>query len=379
MASAPLQPTYHGLVTTTYDSLLLFEACLSGVLHHIPRRPHDRERDGLIRSGNVFIYEEHSSGIKRWTDGISWSPSRILGNFLVYRELVPSTGPNEKKRALKKAVKRPSTGGITKTTAPTQAPPAPATQLAQTLNSSSTSFDESQNSGARDPMRELVGSLTESYDFRDGGLVKKTISIRHRGVSHHLVSYYSIEDAQSTRLRIPSQDPELSSLRIREELLYSQTFRASITEGDAQNFPGGYIALHHPAGGGIQPHDFPPMHGMHFYSAPGIAFQPDPGFQPGPNPHPGFGAGPGPGFDPSQPPSFTPGPAPGFGAGPAPGFGPGPGFGHPSGLGPAPGPGHASGHGPGPDGFHNGGDESFTDSSDLQGFGLRGSNNNNFQ
>jgi hypothetical protein len=34
----------------------------------------------------VSVHEEET-GIKRWTDGLSWSPSRTLDNFLVYREL----------------------------------------------------------------------------------------------------------------------------------------------------------------------------------------------------------------------------------------------------------------------------------------------------
>lgn len=84
---APLAPTFNGHIATTMDAAILFEACLQGRIPHVPRRPHDRERQDLIASGNVFIYEEHASGIKRWTDGVSWSPSRILGNFLIYREL----------------------------------------------------------------------------------------------------------------------------------------------------------------------------------------------------------------------------------------------------------------------------------------------------
>lgn len=107
-SSAPLAPTFYGHIASTHDCLLLFEACLSGVLNHVARRPHDRERAGLIRSGNVFIYEEHSSGIKRWTDGVPWSPSRILGNFLVYRELERPFPPGEKKRAMKRNKRPPA-------------------------------------------------------------------------------------------------------------------------------------------------------------------------------------------------------------------------------------------------------------------------------
>jgi hypothetical protein len=100
--AAALQPTFQGHVATTNDALILFEACLTGHLTHVPRRPHDRERNQLIRSGCVFIYEENASGIKRWTDGVTWSPSRILGNFLVYRELDKPFPPGEKKRATRK-------------------------------------------------------------------------------------------------------------------------------------------------------------------------------------------------------------------------------------------------------------------------------------
>lgn len=97
-----MPPTWWGFIHTTFDALILLEACLLGTLTHIPRRPHDRERDNIIQSGNVFIYEENASGIKRWTDGITWSPSRIMGNFLVYRELDAPFPAGEKKKAKKR-------------------------------------------------------------------------------------------------------------------------------------------------------------------------------------------------------------------------------------------------------------------------------------
>ena len=106
----PLVPTFTGFVRNTTDALILFEACLSGKLHYVPRRPHDRERSQLIQSGNIFIYEEKESGIKRWTDGVAWSPSRILGDFLIYRELDKPFPPGEKKRAIKR--KRSSLPGV---------------------------------------------------------------------------------------------------------------------------------------------------------------------------------------------------------------------------------------------------------------------------
>jgi hypothetical protein len=66
---AALQPTYKGYIATTEDALILFEACLRGLLPSVLRRPKDHERDSLAQSGNVFIYGEEATGIKRWTDG----------------------------------------------------------------------------------------------------------------------------------------------------------------------------------------------------------------------------------------------------------------------------------------------------------------------
>jgi hypothetical protein len=99
---ASFGPTFESHVATTNDALILFEAYLTGYLNRVPRRPYDRERNQLIRSGCVFIYEESASGIKRWTDGVIWSPSRVLGNFLVCRELDKPPPPEERKRTTKK-------------------------------------------------------------------------------------------------------------------------------------------------------------------------------------------------------------------------------------------------------------------------------------
>ncbi|KAH6983713.1 Gti1/Pac2 family-domain-containing protein [Ilyonectria destructans] len=215
--TSPLVATFHGHINSTIDALILFEAALSGQLNHVPRRPHDRERQGLIKSGNVFIYKEHASGVKRWTDGVSWSPSRILGNFLIYRELEKPFPPGEKKRALKKSKKLQQ--GITKT-------------------------DTSRNNGipfsggldpeavAKDSERALIGSLVDSYPFKEGGLIKKAISVQLRGIPHHLVSYYTVEEVMNNVLITPSMHLELRPVIPRPELLTSQNFRSPVEEGD---------------------------------------------------------------------------------------------------------------------------------------------------
>ena len=223
--SASLQPTYHGHVATTHDALALFEACLSGQLHHVPRRPHDRERSNLIRSGCVFIYEENASGIKRWTDGVPWSPSRILGNFLVYRELLKPFPPGEKKRATKRT-KRSSKPGE----------PYPRPQVEDGSSYSPTSPTtpsfRAGESFDRETERSLIGSLVDSYGFKDGGLVKKTMSVNVNGVHHHLVSYYKVEDVVSGVLEAPSQNNALRYIKPRHELTSRQNFRAPLDELD---------------------------------------------------------------------------------------------------------------------------------------------------
>jgi Gti1/Pac2 family transcription factor len=230
---AALQPTFQGHVSTTQDALILFEACLQGHLSHVPRRPHDRERSSLIRSGSVFIYEENASGIKRWTDGVTWSPSRILGNFLVYRELDKPFPPGEKKRAMKKQNRRPSRPGE----------PYPGS-----LGSENGSFgNERQPSEVE---RQLIGSLIDSYGFKPDGLVKKTMSVTVQGVTHHLVSYYNVHDVIANNLRTPGQTDNLQYIRPRPELTSKQSFRSPIEEveevdglRDGQN-PYGYRMGH---------------------------------------------------------------------------------------------------------------------------------------
>ena len=215
---AALQPTFQGHVATTQDALILFEACLQGHLSHVPRRPHDRERSSLIRSGCVFIYEENASGIKRWTDGVTWSPSRILGNFLVYRELDKPFPPGEKKRAMKKPTRRPSRPG--------EPYPSPLASEAP---------PQSYGGGDRTPSeveRQLIGSLIDSYGFKADGLVKKTMSVTVQGVTHHLVSYYNVHDVIANNLRTPSQTENLQYIRPRPELTSKQSFRSPIEDAE---------------------------------------------------------------------------------------------------------------------------------------------------
>lgn len=216
-------PTWQGHIETTKDALIIFEACFAGHLAHCFRRPHDRERNSLIVSGNVFVYEEATSGIKRWTDGIPWSPSRILTNFLIYRQLNNPFPPGEKKRATKRG-QRP--------TKPGDPYPSPGTSKGGTGDetyqrspvSPSAPAIKSEESLDKDANRGLLGSLIDSYEFKEDGLLKKTMTVVIKNVQHHLVSYYSLEDAKHN-LRTPRDDPLLQKLELREELLHQPKFK----------------------------------------------------------------------------------------------------------------------------------------------------------
>ncbi|KAI9684315.1 MAG: hypothetical protein M1822_005788 [Bathelium mastoideum] len=229
-------PTWHGYCDSTQDAMFLFEACLQGRLPHIPRRPQDREKDGIIRSGAIFIYEENASGIKRWTDGKNWSPSRILGNYLLYREVNDNIDPKDKKKA-KKSRKGKHEFGEERSPAHSSPSSRRSSEGFPNGNASNDSSDSApavqpvagQNSAERDVERNFIGSLTDTYSFKQGGLVKKTASVRINGVQHHLVSYYTLEDAKSGVLKRPSQDPQISRLELRHELV-TFNWRAPITD-----------------------------------------------------------------------------------------------------------------------------------------------------
>ncbi|KAJ6016747.1 hypothetical protein N7451_000126 [Penicillium sp. IBT 35674x] len=255
--AAVLEPTFTGYVATTQDALILFEACLTGVLHHVPRRPHDRERSHLVRSGSVFIYEENSSGIKRWTDGVTWSPSRILGNFLVYRELDKPFPPGEKKRAMKKANRRP----VPPTRPGEPYPRHDSNGQSYSPTSPPAAFGERTHQSEVE--RALVGSLVDSYGFKDSGLVKKTMSVTVMGITHHLVSYYSVDDVMRGVLNPPSMVESLRYIRPRIDLTQKQSFRAPIDDLESNALESAPHDPSHAALYGYRPQMMaPPAYGM---------------------------------------------------------------------------------------------------------------------
>ncbi|CAI4053585.1 hypothetical protein SUVZ_15G3330 [Saccharomyces uvarum] len=81
-----ISATCYGYIDNEEDLALIFQGIFDEQLRCVERRPYEAEKAKLAGSGNIFVFSEEKSGIKRWTDGFSWSPSRISGKFLVYRE-----------------------------------------------------------------------------------------------------------------------------------------------------------------------------------------------------------------------------------------------------------------------------------------------------
>ncbi|KNE61727.1 hypothetical protein AMAG_06529 [Allomyces macrogynus ATCC 38327] len=167
VAGPPRLESYIGHLETVHDVLLVVEACRCNLLPRVTRRLSERQR-AAIRAGAVYVWRDHEAGIKRWTDGRTWSPSRVYGSFLVYRECVPRA------------------------------------QLAQLVAAGQT---EQVKKGHRG-----------EYCYLPQGLVKKTISVGlASGLVFHVVAYTNDEatdDQSGTALVSPTADPFFATNRI---------------------------------------------------------------------------------------------------------------------------------------------------------------------
>lgn len=160
-ASTWTEPPWSGWIETTGDALLILEAARRGLIPRVTRRLIDSERK-MITSGSVFVFDEDESGIKRWTDGFFWSPSRILGNFLLYRET------DKRGAGHRGAASRSDNPPITDEAQYT------VDGVKMEGHSLSRPKGESNQMGIdRHRERTLMGSLTNSYKFKPEGLMKK--------------------------------------------------------------------------------------------------------------------------------------------------------------------------------------------------------------
>jgi hypothetical protein len=84
--------SFFGFINTPADAGILIYCSQDQSNRVIPvRRRLIAQERALIRSGSVFVFCEQDSGMRRWTDGMRWSKSRVEGQFLVYRRIEPET------------------------------------------------------------------------------------------------------------------------------------------------------------------------------------------------------------------------------------------------------------------------------------------------
>lgn len=177
--------TYRGQVRAPADAVVLFEACRMGLLPRVQRRLSEKERQS-IKSGSVFVWDEREAGMRRWTDGKSWSASRVSGSFLTYREMEGRRGG----------------GG-------SGFPNAPA-------NASSSGARTPESGRGNDSEVDAAGADEgpDAYRYKPDGLLKQSFSITTSTGNHlHLISYYSRSQPDSQQLPIPTTDPQLRHIR----------------------------------------------------------------------------------------------------------------------------------------------------------------------
>ncbi|KAI9697528.1 MAG: hypothetical protein M1820_007794 [Bogoriella megaspora] len=167
--------TYHGHVRSPADAIILFEACRQGLLPRVQRRLSEKERQS-IRSGSVFVWDEREAGMRRWTDGKSWSASRVSGSFLTYREMEGKRG-----------------GGF----------PASAKRANSKEGNKDTGSDV-----------DMTEDGPDGYRYKPDGLMKQSFSITTQSGQHlHLISYYARAHPDAPELKQPTQDSYLSKIR----------------------------------------------------------------------------------------------------------------------------------------------------------------------
>jgi len=215
--------------------------------------------------------------MRRWTDGKSWSASRVSGSFLTYREMEGKRGGN---------------------------------------SFSTPASNQQQNNGDRTPDSGPTGmddgvdaeEGPDGYRYKPDGLMKQSFSLTTSQGQHlHLISYFSRSTPTAMGLRQPSNDPNLQTIQIPKGMYPESTVAdASNTPAVTRSpmpgapnyvmtaggpfgrappppppgYPPGFMAhpgymypispMHTPPG----PYGYPYMHPMHYYHP--AAFAPPP-------------------------------------------------------------------------------------------------------
>ncbi len=180
--------------------------------------------------------------MRRWTDGKSWSASRVSGSFLTYREMEGKRGGNSFVAPANKGTKTP-------------------------------------DSVADDPLQNGEGEEgPDGYRYKPDGLMKQSFSITTSQGQHlHLISYYSRSHPTAQVLRQPSTDPALAHIQpakglYPESTINDQSSVPAVTRSPMVGVPSYVVSpsapgYHRPSQGSPHPY-LPPgylPHGAYLY------------------------------------------------------------------------------------------------------------------
>ncbi|KAJ3287253.1 hypothetical protein HDU79_005845 [Rhizoclosmatium sp. JEL0117] len=174
------KPTYHGFIEDAMDALFVVQGTILGTLSAFVGTAEDMAKVE-VRSGTVIVMAENNPYLKRWRDGLKWSPSRAYGPFILYREIEAKgtnlTQPDED--LVKDIVALSGHTGSTTGLLP--------------------SFSER--------------TLKPDTQLRKDGLTKRTISVNGSdGISYRVVAYYKASDVLSMMASERTQDLRGSQL-----------------------------------------------------------------------------------------------------------------------------------------------------------------------
>ncbi|KAK4114101.1 hypothetical protein N656DRAFT_705738, partial [Canariomyces notabilis] len=171
----PLLPTARGFIADGMDACALIMACVQGRYRAATRRPREHERERLVVSGNIFVYKrDKNTNLTRWTDGVNWSPSRLQGPFIFYREI--------------------------------QDPPQGHRKNNKAKNPNAIANPNSDREALR--LRPFIAALYDTYMFKPGGLIKKSFAGKVGNDDWHVVAYYTLQDLPNLH-RVRALDPHL--------------------------------------------------------------------------------------------------------------------------------------------------------------------------
>ncbi|KAI8845114.1 Gti1/Pac2 family-domain-containing protein [Chytriomyces cf. hyalinus JEL632] len=150
--------SFFGFIENPMDALLVIEGCIRSNLRLFTGSAADMARIP-IQSGTVIVISENSAFVKRWRDGIHWSPSRAFGPFLLYRQVEPIDTNESHPAGPKYAPKR--------------------------VQSNVAALEPTFSARTLKPNTRLV----------ENGLTKRTITLKGSdGQKHRVVSYYCPDD-----------------------------------------------------------------------------------------------------------------------------------------------------------------------------------------